>query len=74
MMRTLLLTSMLLAGIQQQSAPSPPAPPPGSPGTFRAGAALMAALEKATASAAGMSTSAVSNTDQYRIKIGRAHV
>ena len=66
MMRTLLLTSILLAGIQQQSAP-----PPGSPGTFRAGADLMAALKNATASAAGMSTSAVSNTDQYRINIVR---
>jgi mannose-6-phosphate isomerase-like protein (cupin superfamily) len=47
------------------------APPPGSPGTYKSDADLMAALKKATETSPDMSTSAVSNTDQYRINIVR---
>jgi len=54
----------------QAPAPSP-APPPGSPGIFKADAELMAALRKATEAVPDMSTSAVANTDQYRINIVR---
>jgi mannose-6-phosphate isomerase-like protein (cupin superfamily) len=57
-------------GAQSQEAP-PPAPPPGSPGTYKSGADLMAVLKKATETSPDMSTSAVSNTDQYRINVVR---
>jgi glc operon protein GlcG len=50
-------------------APAPAAPAPGSPGTFRSAAELADVLRKATPTPAGMTTSAVSNTDQYRINI-----
>jgi mannose-6-phosphate isomerase-like protein (cupin superfamily) len=53
----------------QAQAPAPPAPAPGSPGTFRSAAELSDVLRKATPTPAGMSTSPVSNTDQYRINI-----
>ena len=48
---------------------APPAPPPGSPGTFKSAAELGEVLKKAGPTAAGMTTSAVSNTDQYRINL-----
>jgi mannose-6-phosphate isomerase-like protein (cupin superfamily) len=56
---------------RQTAAPpaAPPAPPPGSPATFKAAADLAEALRKATPTAGGMTTSPVSNTDQYRINI-----
>jgi mannose-6-phosphate isomerase-like protein (cupin superfamily) len=54
------------------AAPAPPtAPPPGSPGTYKVDADLMAVLKKAIEAAPDMSTSAVANTDQYRINIVR---
>jgi mannose-6-phosphate isomerase-like protein (cupin superfamily) len=59
-------------GLARQAAappPAPPAPPPGSPATFKAAAELAEVLKKAGPTAAGMSTSAVSNTDQYRINV-----
>jgi len=55
----------------QAAEPAPPAPPPGSPGTYKSGADLMAVLKKATETSPDMSTSAVSNTDQYRINVVR---
>jgi mannose-6-phosphate isomerase-like protein (cupin superfamily) len=48
---------------------APPPPPPGSPGTFKSAAELAEVLKKASPTAAGMTTSAVSNTDQYRINL-----
>lgn len=52
-----------------QTPPAPPAPAPGSPATFKSAEALAAALKIATATEGGMTTSAVSNTDQYRVNI-----
>jgi glc operon protein GlcG len=49
--------------------PAPPAPPPGSAGTYKSNADLQAVLKKAIAGTNDMATSAVSNTDQYRINI-----
>ena len=54
---------------QPQTAPPPPAPAPGSPAIFKSAADLVAVLKKATASAAGMTTSNVANTDQYSINL-----
>src|SRR5438094_10376937 len=53
------------------AAPVPPAPPPGSPGIYKTNADLMSVLKKATEASPDMSTSAVANTDQYRINIVR---
>ena len=56
------------AAAQQEAAP--PAPAPGTPGTFKSNAELMDVLKKnLSTSQGGMTTSAVSNTDQYRINI-----
>ncbi len=44
---------------------------PSAPATYVGNADLMAALKKATAANPDMSTSAVKNTDQYRINIVR---
>jgi glc operon protein GlcG len=48
---------------------APPAPPPGSAGTYKSNADLQAVLKKAIAGTNDMATSAVSNTDQYRVNI-----
>ena len=53
-----------------QQAPPAAAPVPGSPALYKSDAELMAALKEATARA-GMQTSAISNTDQYRINVIR---
>jgi len=53
---------------QTQSAP-PPAPAPGSPATFKSAAELAAVLQKATVNAGGMSSSSVTNNDQYRVSL-----
>jgi mannose-6-phosphate isomerase-like protein (cupin superfamily) len=58
-------------GAGRGTAAAPAAPPPGSPGTYKVDADLMAVLKKATEAAPDMSTSAVANTDQYRINIVR---
>jgi mannose-6-phosphate isomerase-like protein (cupin superfamily) len=74
-MRTIASAVMMIAiGVAamaaQQSAPPPlPAPPPGSPATYKSAEALAAALKNAKPTAGGMTTSGVSNTDQYRINI-----
>ncbi|MFN7983525.1 MAG: AraC family ligand binding domain-containing protein [Vicinamibacterales bacterium] len=52
-----------------QAEAAPPAPPPGSAGIFKANSDLQAVLAKAMAGATDMSTSAVANTDQYRVNI-----
>ncbi len=57
------------ATARQPAAPAPPAPAPGSAGIFRSNADLQAALRKAIAGTADMATSAVANTDQYRVNI-----
>ena len=59
------LTALLLSSDQQ--APSA-APAPGSPATYKSSEELLAALQKA-ADRGGMTTGAVSNTDQYRINL-----
>lgn len=48
---------------------APPAPPAGSPGTYKSGAELMEILKKNMSPTGEMTTSAVSNTDQYRINV-----
>jgi mannose-6-phosphate isomerase-like protein (cupin superfamily) len=58
------------SGAQRPAAqPAPPAPPPGSAGIFKSNADLQAVLKKAIAGTTDMATSAVANTDQYRINI-----
>jgi mannose-6-phosphate isomerase-like protein (cupin superfamily) len=69
---TLLMLTLLgvgaLAGAPH-APQAPQAPTPGSPATFKSADALAAALKSATATAGGMTTAPVSNTDQYRINI-----
>ena len=48
---------------------APPAPPAGSAGTYKSGADLMNILKKNMSPTGEMTTSAVSNTDQYRVNI-----
>ena len=59
------LTALLLSSDQQ--APSA-ATAAGSPATFKSGEELLAALQKAV-DRGGMTTGAVSNTDEYRINL-----
>jgi len=47
----------------------PPAPPAGSAGTYKSGTDLMDVLKKNMSPTGEMTTSAVSNTDQYRINV-----
>ena len=61
------LTALLLSSDQQ--APSA-APAPGSPATYKSGEELLAALQRAV-DRGGMTSGAVSNTDQYRINLVR---
>ena len=49
--------------------PAPKAPPPGSPAIYKANADLQAVLAKAMAGTTEMVSSAVANTDQYRVNI-----
>jgi mannose-6-phosphate isomerase-like protein (cupin superfamily) len=49
--------------------PAPPAPAPGSAGVFKSNADLQEVLKKAIAGTSDMATSAVANTDQYRVNI-----
>jgi mannose-6-phosphate isomerase-like protein (cupin superfamily) len=48
---------------------APPAPPAGSAGTYKSGTELMDILKKNMSPTGEMTTSAVSNTDQYRINV-----
>ena len=52
-----------------QAEPAPPAPAPGSAGIFKSNADLQQVLKKAIAGTNDMATSAVANTDQYRVNI-----
>ncbi len=56
-------------GAAQQQEAAPPAPPAGSAGTYKSGTDLMETLKKNMSPTGEMTTSAVSNTDQYRINI-----
>jgi mannose-6-phosphate isomerase-like protein (cupin superfamily) len=80
MIATLAVLSMALPAMAQgqpqgrgaarpAQADAPPAPPPGSAGIYKSNADLQAVLEKAIAGANDMATSAVANTDQYRVNI-----
>ena len=70
-----LITALVFTGTvgqaQQPSAPAAPtAPAAGSPGTYRNDVDLSSVLQKAIAASKGeMATSAIANTDQYRINI-----
>jgi mannose-6-phosphate isomerase-like protein (cupin superfamily) len=69
-MLTLLFAAFMQAAAAQTPAPPPPpAPAAGSPGTFKAGADLDAAIRKARAATPDMATAPVSITDQYRINV-----
>ena len=50
-------------------APAPPAPAPGSAAIYKAGPELMSRLKAAMARTQEMTSSAVANTDQYRVNI-----
>jgi mannose-6-phosphate isomerase-like protein (cupin superfamily) len=65
----LLVAMGTLASQAPEARQAPQAPAPGSPAIFKAGADLDAVLKKATVSAAGMSSSSVTNTDQYRVSV-----
>lgn len=71
-MRQILCAMLLVGGVAAtangQGAP-PPAPPPGSAATYKAAQDLADVLRRAAPTAGGMTTSAVANTDQYRINI-----
>jgi mannose-6-phosphate isomerase-like protein (cupin superfamily) len=56
-------------GATAQQEAAPPAPPAGSAGTYKTGAELMEILKKNMSPTGEMTTSPVSNTDQYRINI-----
>jgi len=63
----LLLAAAIGGGVFAQ-APAPPAPAPGSPGTYKSAKDLADVL-KADKANGGMTSSAVSNTDQYRVNV-----
>ena len=71
----ILITALFFTGsvgyAQQPAAPpAPPAPAAGSPGTYRNDVDLSSVLQKAIAASKGeMATSAIANTDQYRMNI-----
>lgn len=62
----LLAVSIGSAGFAQ--APAPAAPAPGSPGSYKSAKELADVLRAAKANG-GMTSSAVSNTDQYRVNV-----
>jgi mannose-6-phosphate isomerase-like protein (cupin superfamily) len=65
----MLTLSAATAAAQTATAPPPPkAPAPGSPATYKSEKELLEVLKKATARG-GMTTSAVSITDQYSINV-----
>lgn len=66
------VAAVLLGGTVVAQAPQPPAPPapvPGSPATYKSARELADALKAVAANPGGMTSSAVSNTDQYRINV-----
>ena len=58
-----------LSRAQANAPPPPPAPAPGTAAIFKAGADLDAVLKKANVSTAGMSSSSITNNDQYRVSL-----
>jgi mannose-6-phosphate isomerase-like protein (cupin superfamily) len=58
-----------VAMAQAPAQPAPAAPAPGSPATYKSAKELADALNAAKAGASGMNSSAVANTDQYRINV-----
>lgn len=64
---SIVLGSSLFA--QAPAAQAPSAPVPGSPATFKSAKELADVLKAVAANPGGMTTSAVSNTDQYRINV-----
>ena len=66
-----MLVFALSSAIDGQSAAqqAPAAPAPGSAGTFKSAQELAEVLRKAAATTGRMTTSAVANTDQYRVNI-----
>lgn len=67
-----MVLAMPLVGLTQNPpapAPAPKAPAPGSPAIYKANADLQAVLAKAMAGTTEMVSSAVANTDQYRVNI-----
>lgn len=77
---SLLAASLTVCSLQAQQpaagrgrgtpAPVPPAPAPGSPAIYKSGDDLMEVLKKSIAAANGeQSSSAIANTDQYRVNI-----
>ena len=64
--------SVVLNGAILAQAPAPPAPAapaPGSAATYKSARELADVLKAVAANPGGMTTSAVSNTDQYRINV-----
>jgi len=57
------------AGLAAAQGAPPAAPPAGSAATYKSAQELADVLKKAKTNPGGMTTSAVSNTDQYRINI-----
>lgn len=68
-MRTTTIVLLSIAVAAGAAAQTAPAPVPGSAATFKSAQELADVLRSAKASAGGMKTSAVSNTDQYRVNI-----
>jgi len=54
---------------QAPAPPAPAAPAPGAPATYKSAKELADVLKAAAANPGGMTSSAVSNTDQYRINV-----
>jgi mannose-6-phosphate isomerase-like protein (cupin superfamily) len=67
-MTIIALTTLLFLTVDQQAPPA--APGPGSPAIVKPSEELLAALQKAV-DRGGMTSGAVSNTDQYRINLVR---
>ena len=65
----LVVTLSSSIGGQSATPQAPAAPAPGSPGTYKSAQELAEVLRKAAATPGGMTTSAVANTDQYRVNI-----
>jgi mannose-6-phosphate isomerase-like protein (cupin superfamily) len=64
--------SVMVGGVlvaQGAAPPVPAAPAPGSPATYKSAKDLADVLKAVAANPGGMTSSAVSNTDQYRINV-----
>lgn len=61
--------STVLAGSLLAQTTAPAAPAPGSPASYKSAQELADVLKSVAANAGGMSSSAVANTDQYRVNV-----